>query len=53
MTKQKIVPNLWFDTEGEQAAKLYTSLFKNSRIGDTVPIPRPARMSIGSNPGNP
>jgi predicted 3-demethylubiquinone-9 3-methyltransferase (glyoxalase superfamily) len=27
-----IVPCLWFDTEGEDAAKLYTSLFPNSRI---------------------
>jgi predicted 3-demethylubiquinone-9 3-methyltransferase (glyoxalase superfamily) len=30
--QQKIVPNLWFDTEAEEAAELYTSVFKNSRI---------------------
>jgi predicted 3-demethylubiquinone-9 3-methyltransferase (glyoxalase superfamily) len=29
---QKIVTNLWFDTEAEDAAKYYTSIFKNSRI---------------------
>ncbi len=29
---QKIVTNLWFDTEAEEAAKYYTSIFKNSRI---------------------
>ena len=29
---QKIVPNLWFDTEAEQAAEFYLSVFKNSRI---------------------
>jgi predicted 3-demethylubiquinone-9 3-methyltransferase (glyoxalase superfamily) len=29
---QKITPFLWFDTQAEEAAKLYTSLFKNSRI---------------------
>jgi predicted 3-demethylubiquinone-9 3-methyltransferase (glyoxalase superfamily) len=29
---QKIVPNLWFDTQAEEAAKFYTSIFKNSRI---------------------
>ena len=29
---QKIVPNLWFDTEAEEAANFYTSVFKNSRI---------------------
>lgn len=30
----KITPWLWFDTEAEDAAKLYTSIFKNSRITD-------------------
>ena len=29
---QKITPCLWFDTEGEEAAKFYTSLFPNSKI---------------------
>jgi predicted 3-demethylubiquinone-9 3-methyltransferase (glyoxalase superfamily) len=29
---QKIVTNLWFDTEAEQAANYYVSVFKNSRI---------------------
>ena len=32
-TMQKITSNLWFDTEAEEAAKYYTSIFKNSRIG--------------------
>jgi predicted 3-demethylubiquinone-9 3-methyltransferase (glyoxalase superfamily) len=27
-----ITPCLWFDTEGEEAAKFYTSIFPNSRI---------------------
>lgn len=30
---QKIISNLWFDDQGEEAAKLYTSIFKNSKIG--------------------
>lgn len=30
---QKIVPNLWFDTNAEEAANFYVSLFSNSRIG--------------------
>ena len=30
---QKITPCLWFDKEAEEAAKFYTSIFKNSRIG--------------------
>src|SRR6476646_9004575 len=31
-TLTKITPCLWFDTQGEDAANLYTSIFKNSRI---------------------
>ena len=31
---QTIVPCLWFDTEGEAAARFYTSVFPNSRIGE-------------------
>ncbi|HET7147636.1 MAG TPA: VOC family protein [Candidatus Nitrosopolaris sp.] len=37
MTKtiaQKITPFLWFDHEAEEAAKFYTSIFKNSKIID-------------------
>jgi predicted 3-demethylubiquinone-9 3-methyltransferase (glyoxalase superfamily) len=33
---KQIVPCLWFDTEGEAAAELYTSLFPNSRVLDVV-----------------
>ena len=29
---QKLTPCLWFDTQGEDAAKFYTSIFPNSRI---------------------
>ena len=32
---QRIMPCLWFDDQGDQAARFYTSIFKNSRI-DTV-----------------
>jgi predicted 3-demethylubiquinone-9 3-methyltransferase (glyoxalase superfamily) len=43
---QKIVPNLWFDTEAEEAAAFYTSVFDNSRIVKvmryTEGAPRPA-----------
>jgi predicted 3-demethylubiquinone-9 3-methyltransferase (glyoxalase superfamily) len=31
---QKITPCLWFDTEGEDAANFYTSIFPNSKITD-------------------
>jgi predicted 3-demethylubiquinone-9 3-methyltransferase (glyoxalase superfamily) len=46
--QQKITPNLWFDTEAEEAASFYTSVFKNSRIVHvtryTQAGPRPAGM---------
>ena len=32
MAKQKITPFLWFDNNAEEAAKFYTSVFKNSKI---------------------
>jgi len=44
--QQKITPNLWFDTEAEEAAGFYISVFKNSRIVTvthyTEAGPRPA-----------
>ena len=30
--QQKIVPNLWFDTEAEEAAEFYCSVFPNSKV---------------------
>jgi predicted 3-demethylubiquinone-9 3-methyltransferase (glyoxalase superfamily) len=30
---QKITPNLWFDTQAEEAVKFYTSIFDNSKTG--------------------
>ncbi len=30
---QKITPFLWFDDKAEEAAKFYTSVFKNSKVG--------------------
>lgn len=32
LSKQKITPCLWFDTQAEEAAQLYTNVFKNSKI---------------------
>ena len=29
---KSITPCLWFDDQGEDAAKFYTSIFKNSKI---------------------
>jgi predicted 3-demethylubiquinone-9 3-methyltransferase (glyoxalase superfamily) len=47
-----ITPCLWFDTEGEEAAELYTSIFPNSRIkhvaryGDAGPRPAGSAMTV-------
>ena len=30
--QQKIIPNLWFDNNAEEAANFYLTVFKNSRI---------------------
>lgn len=49
---QKISAFLWFDTEAEEAANLYTSLFKNSSIrgvthyGDAGPGPAGSVMTV-------
>ena len=32
VTKQKIVPHLWFDSEAKEAAKFYCSVFPDSKI---------------------
>ena len=34
MTTQRITPCLWFDDRGEEAARFYTSIFPDSRIGN-------------------
>ena len=46
--QQRIVPNLWFDTEAQEAAAWYVSVFDDSRIVNvthyTEAGPRPAGM---------
>jgi len=37
--QQKITTNLWFDTEAEEAAQFYVSVFKNSRIASVTYYP--------------
>jgi predicted 3-demethylubiquinone-9 3-methyltransferase (glyoxalase superfamily) len=39
---QKITPNLWFDDQAEDAARFYTSLFKDSRVGEIARYDRAA-----------
>jgi predicted 3-demethylubiquinone-9 3-methyltransferase (glyoxalase superfamily) len=50
---KKITPFLWFDTQAEEAAKLYVSLFDDSEITDVThypegsPGPAGAVMTVG------
>lgn len=46
---QKIVPNLWFDTQAEEAANFYVSIFKNSKIG-TVTHYGPSAAEVSGQP---
>lgn len=37
--QRTITPNLWFDTEAEQAAAFYTAIFPNSRVVSVARYP--------------
>ena len=45
--QQEIVPNLWFDTEAEEAAEFYCSIFPNSRILKVSRFPEGAPREAG------
>ena len=45
--EQKIIPNLWFDTEAEEAAEFYASVFKDSRILSKTHYPENAPREAG------
>ena len=52
MAKQKITPFLWFDTQAEEAANLYVSIFKDARLlsasryTDAGPGPKGSAMTV-------
>ena len=46
--QQRITPNLWFDTEAEDAANFYTSVFRNSRIVSVARYPEGAPREAGT-----
>jgi predicted 3-demethylubiquinone-9 3-methyltransferase (glyoxalase superfamily) len=43
----RLVPNLWFDTEAEEAADFYVSVFKNARIVNVTHYPEGAPREAG------
>ncbi|MGZ5922102.1 MAG: VOC family protein [Rhizomicrobium sp.] len=53
MAIKSITPFLWFNSEAEEAANFYVSLFPNSRItnvsryGDAGPGPKGSAMAVG------
>jgi predicted 3-demethylubiquinone-9 3-methyltransferase (glyoxalase superfamily) len=48
---QKIVTHLWFDHQAEQAARFYTSIFNNSRIGHITRYGTAGAEITGGQPG--
>jgi predicted 3-demethylubiquinone-9 3-methyltransferase (glyoxalase superfamily) len=44
----KITPFLWFDNQAEEAAKFYTSIFKNSKITTVARYPEGSPGPAGS-----
>jgi predicted 3-demethylubiquinone-9 3-methyltransferase (glyoxalase superfamily) len=47
-----IIPNLWFDSEAEEAANFYTSIFKNSKILEVLRYPEAATEVSGKKAGS-
>ena len=48
---QPITPCLWFDTQAEEAARYYTGIFKNSKIGAITRYGEGGREVHGGSPG--
>jgi|SRR5579864_8370861 len=49
---QKITPFLWFDTQAEEAATFYVSIFKDSKINSVVHYPEAAEAQAGKPAGS-
>jgi predicted 3-demethylubiquinone-9 3-methyltransferase (glyoxalase superfamily) len=46
MIRQKVTPFLWFDTQAEEAARFYVSLFPDSEITGVTPGPDGAPLVV-------
>jgi predicted 3-demethylubiquinone-9 3-methyltransferase (glyoxalase superfamily) len=49
---QKITPFLWFDNQAEEAANLYVSLFKNSKVGTVTRYSEESAAAAGRPKGS-
>jgi predicted 3-demethylubiquinone-9 3-methyltransferase (glyoxalase superfamily) len=50
-TVSRITPCLWFDNQAEEAARFYTSIFKNSKIGTITRYGEAGKEIHGKPPG--
>jgi predicted 3-demethylubiquinone-9 3-methyltransferase (glyoxalase superfamily) len=48
----RITPFLWFESQAEEAAQLYTSIFPNSKIGTTVRYTKEVAQQAGRPEGS-
>jgi predicted 3-demethylubiquinone-9 3-methyltransferase (glyoxalase superfamily) len=49
---QSVTPFLWFDHEAEEAAKFYTSVFKDSKMGEVVRYDAASAKAAGQPEGS-
>lgn len=47
-----IRPNLWFDTEAEEAARFYVGVFKDAKLGTITHYPAVGQEIHGKEPGS-
>lgn len=52
IAQQRIAPCLWFDTQAEDAARFYVSIFENSRIKQVSRYGNAGREVHGKEPGS-
>jgi predicted 3-demethylubiquinone-9 3-methyltransferase (glyoxalase superfamily) len=50
--KNRIIPCLWFDSQAEEAAQYYTSIFRNSKINKVSRYTEAGREIHGKPPGS-
>ena len=51
-TLKRITPCLWFDDQGEEAARFYTGIFRNSRITSVIRYPEAGQEVHGKPAGS-
>jgi predicted 3-demethylubiquinone-9 3-methyltransferase (glyoxalase superfamily) len=50
--RQRIIPSLWFDTQAQEAVKLYTGVFGNSRVKEKTYATKAAEAVSGVKAGS-